>query len=90
MSWSIYNKAVSPLQYNALTEEELATCEAQNPGCRDAVLKAWATALDLAASGQWGSDQKGFTINLSGHHNPDCEPVAGMGNDMVSMTVIQR
>lgn len=50
---------------------------------------ALVAAAEILVSGTVGSPNKKYLFNLSGHANPDHEPVEGTSNDFVTIGIVQ-
>jgi hypothetical protein len=48
------------------------------------------SAAQILMSGIVGKDDKTYTVTISGHSNPDHEPLAGWSNDFISIHVVQQ
>jgi hypothetical protein len=58
---------------------------------KDAIEKALDIAIELVQSGVIGGDEDTFfSVNVSGHANPDHKPTVGYANDAVTISINQQ
>jgi hypothetical protein len=88
MSW---NKSYpSKAAFDANESSSGSFGDDDKPHMADQIELARNVASQVIESGVVGDDTKDFTINLSGHGNPDHAPASGWANDTVTISVTQK
>lgn len=82
MSWSV--------EYTTFNEAEIRFIGEDTPENNKAQKAAVDAAGKIIASGVLGDPKKNrFSVRVSGHNNPNNEPVAGYSNETLSINIYQ-
>lgn len=82
MSWSASGTADNG-------EVEIALPGGLSPDAMDQAMVASAAVQDIVKSGALGDPSAKYYVSMSGHANPDHEPVAGWSNDSLYISISQ-